>query len=380
MKPHDRNQVELHKLIFTLNWEDPESDLKALRIQPGDTVMTITSGGCNTLGFLVYDPEVIHTVDINPSQSYLLELKMAAMQHLGYPGFVRFLGLAPSEDRLKRYGRLRNHLSPKAAEFWDYHRKIVQEGFLFRGRYEYFVKLVGKLVRLIQGKERVNRLFEERDPEEQRAFYDQYWNIKRTRWIFNLFFNKHVLAQKGLESDYFHFDDGSNSFAESFFKKFRKVVRDIPIQGNYFLHFYLEGKYKSLNEVPGYLKEENFLVIRERLDRIRIHTDDAKKWLASMPDNTFDCLSLSNICELMSPEHTRKMFQKVLRAAKPGSRICFRNLILPREVPGELQPSIRKDERLSQEMAETDRSFIYSKVAAYRVNKSTAGIDLPSES
>ena len=206
MKPHDRNQVELHKLIFTLSWEDPESDLKALRIQPGDTVMTITSGGCNTLGFLVCDPAVIHTVDINPSQSYLLELKMAAMQHLDYPSFVRFLGLTPSEDRLKRYGRIRNHLSPKAAEFWDVHGKIVHEGFLFGGRYEYFVKLVGKFVRLIQGKERVNGLFEARDPEQQRAFYDRYWNIKRTRWLFSLFFNKHVLAQKGLKSDYFHFD------------------------------------------------------------------------------------------------------------------------------------------------------------------------------
>ena len=177
------------------------------------------------------------------------------------------------------------------------------------------------------------------------------------------------MARRGLRADYFHFDDGSNTFAESFFKKFRKVVHDIPIRGNYFLHFYLEGAYRSLKEVPGYLKEDNFQIIKQRLDRIHIHTDDAKKWLASMPDDTFDVLSLSNICELMSLDDTMRMFREVFRTAKPKARICFRNLILLREVPEEFRSSIQKDDGLSKDMMETDRSFVYSKVAAYRVRK-----------
>jgi S-adenosylmethionine-diacylglycerol 3-amino-3-carboxypropyl transferase len=369
MKSRAKGQVELQKLIFTMNWEDPESDHKALSIQPGDTLMTITSGGCNTLDFLLYDPKMIHSVDINPAQSFLLELKMAAMGHFEYPEFVRFLGITPSEDRLKNYCILRKHLTVQAAEFWDAHQEIIQNGFIYCGRYEYFVKLVGKFIHFIQGKKRVDRLFDDRDMEEQRAYYDRYWNIKRTRMIFNMFFNKYVLARRGLKADYFHFDDGSNTFAESFFRKFRKVVHDIPIKGNYFLHLYLEGRYRSLEEVPGYLKQENFQTIKQRLERIQMHSDDAKKWLTSMPANTFECMSLSNICELMSLDDTLKMFQEVLRTAKPDARICFRNLILPREVPEVLRGHIRKDERLSQEMMNTDRSFVYSKVAAYQVKK-----------
>jgi len=352
-----------------MNWEDPESDQKALSIQPGDTLMTITSGGCNTLGFLVHDPKMIHSVDINPTQSFLLEIKIAAMSLFEYPEFIRFLGVTPSEDRLKNYGILRSHLTVQAAEFWDTHQKIIREGLIYCGRYEYFVKLVGKFIHLIQGNKRVDRLFDERDMEEQRAFYDRYWDIKRTRLIFNMFFNKQVLARRGTKADYFHFDDGSNTFAESFFRKFRKVVHDIPIKGNYFLHLYLKGRYKSLEEVPDYLKQENFQIIKQRLERIQIHSDDAKKWLASMPDNTFECLSLSNICELMNLDDTRKLFQEVLRTAKPDARICFRNLILPREVPETLQEALQKNERLSEEMMNTDRSFVYSKVAAYQVKK-----------
>ncbi len=369
MMNHNKHQVELHKLIYTVNWEDPESDHKALKIQPGDTLMTITSGACNTLGFLVYDPKIIHTVDINPSQAYLMELKIVSMKHLEYTEFVRFSGLTPTENRLKVYGHLRNFLSPKATEFWDGHRTIVQKGFLFQGRYDYFVKIVGKLIHLILGKSRIVRLFEERELEEQKAYYDRYWNILRTRLVFYMFYNKHMLARMGLKADYFHFDDGSRSFAGSFHKRFQKVACDIPIQGNYFLHVYLMGKYRSLMEVPDYLREDNFEVIRKRLDRIHIITYDAKRWLAEQEPESIDCFALSNICELMSLSDTSVTFEQVARTARKGARMCFRNLMIPRTVPDHLQQIIKRDSNLSTQLLMQDRSFVYSRVDALYLSK-----------
>lgn len=369
MSSKRKDQVMLEELIYTVNWEDPASDQKALRIGPGDTVMTITSGACNTLVFLLDDPAIVHTVDINPSQSYVLELKMASMRRLEYPEFVRFMGLAPADDRADLYARLRDDLTPAAARFWDDQAKVIRAGLLLRGRYERFVKFIGAMVRLINGRDRVNGLFDDRDLAGQREFYDREWDILRTRIIFALFYNKQVLGRIGLKADYFHFDDGSNSFSESFRRKFRRVVSEVPIRGNYFVHTYLKGCYRSLDEVPEYLREESFPVIKSRLARIRIHTNDAKKWLATMPDRTFDGLALSNICELMSLSDTRRMFEEVLRTAKPGARVSFRNLILPREVPEDLRDSIRKDEKVSREIMAADRAFVYSKVAAYEVRK-----------
>jgi S-adenosylmethionine-diacylglycerol 3-amino-3-carboxypropyl transferase len=143
----------------------------------------------------------------------------------------------------------------------------------------------------------------------------------------------------------------------------------VPVRGNYFLHAYFKGTYRSLAEVPAYLQEKNFAIIKDRLNRIHIHTGDAKKWLATMPENTFECLGLSNICELMSLADTQKMFDEVLRTAKPRARISFRNLVLPREVPENLRSNIPKDIALSKEIMDSDRSFVYSKVAAYGVRK-----------
>lgn len=369
MKSDKKDQVELYKLIFTLNWEDPEMDRVALKTKPGEVMMTITSGGCNTLSFLLQDPSVIYTVDINQCQSYMIELKIAAIKHLEYQEFIEFAGLMPSKNRLNIYRQFRNKMSQGATAFWNNNSSVIEKGFLINGRYEKFVKLVGRFVRLIEGKKRINDLFIEKTLDDQKAYYLKEWDTKRTRFIFNLFFNKHVLARRGLKADYFTFDDGSNSFAESFLKRFRKVISDVPVKGNYFLHLYLKGYYRSLQEMPDCLLEKNFATIKSRLDRVRIVTMDAKKWLAEMPDNSLNCFSLSNICELMSLDDTLKLFEEVYRTAIPEARICFRNLVIPREVPEQLNRKIIKDNELSNEIFDKDRSFVYSKVAAYRLRK-----------
>jgi S-adenosylmethionine-diacylglycerol 3-amino-3-carboxypropyl transferase len=369
MTPETSGQVALHKLIYTANWEDPESDRLALRIRRGETLFTVTSGGCNTLGFLLLDPAVVYAVDINPAQAHHLELKMAAMKKLDHGEFVRFLGLLPSSDRMAAYAALRPGLSPAAAAFWDARGTLIRKGLQLRGGYDRFVKLVSRYVRFGHGRKRVDGLLAANGPDEQRAFYDRYWDNLRTRLVFVLFYNKRTLARMGLQPDYFRFDDGSHSFAESFRRKFRKVCHDVPLRGNYFVHIYLQGRYRSLDEVPEYLREENYGTIRGRLDRVRVVTADAKEWLAGEPEASIDAFALSNICELMDLADTRRTFLEVLRTARPGARVSFRNLIIPRDVPEDLRPSIRKDEDLSRRMKDSDRSFVYSKVAAYEVIK-----------
>ena len=46
MKYAEKGQVEFPELLFGMSWEDPESDRRALKIQPGEVVVTIGSGGC----------------------------------------------------------------------------------------------------------------------------------------------------------------------------------------------------------------------------------------------------------------------------------------------------------------------------------------------
>lgn len=371
-KYHDKSsegQVQLSKLIFTHNWEDPAIDERVLNIKPGEIVFTITSGCCNSLGFLRFNPSAVYCVDINPAQNYLMELKKAAYKELDHETCCAFLGLNNCNERKKIFTSLKNHLSPEALYFWQKHETIIAKGIIMNGRYEKFVKIAGRLLRLLQGSKKVKRFFSLSSVDEQKNFYENQWDNKKWRWIFNTMFNKKRLAKKGLVSDYFHFDDGSSSFSESFYKRASHVMKDIPVQTNYFIALYFLGHYLDKRNVPEYLKEENFSIIKDNVDKIQTVAADSKYWLEQQPADMFDAFALSNICELMDDKDTHKLFSEVIRTAKPGARIIFRNLMIPREVPEDLRHIIVKNEMLSRQLQFADRSFVYGKVAAYSVKK-----------
>lgn len=364
-----KNQVSLFKLVFTHNWEDPESDHVALKIKKNETVVAITSGGCNVLGFLMFDPEVIYSIDINPAQSYLLELKIAAIKSLNFDDFILFSGLKDCKYRIKLYEKIRHVLSKDALTFWDENTKILSNGFIMNGRYERFILLAGKFINFLQGKKRVLGLLTEKSKSEQEIYFDTIWNTRRFHYMFKILFNKRILAKRGLVADYFHFDDGSKSFAESFYNRSKKAFRNIPVKGNYFLSLYLLGKYKNEYEVPAYLQRENFEVLKSRINKIKIITAEAQNWIDSMPNDSIDCFALSNICELMSENETNRMFTSVYRTSRNQGRVIFRNLMIPRDVPEALKQKIVKNENISKFIYDNDRSFVYGKVAAYSILK-----------
>ena len=364
-----KDQVSLFKLVFTHNWEDPESDHAALKIQDHESVLAITSGGCNVLGFLLFNPDIIYSIDINPTQSFLLELKIAAIKCFSFDDFIGFAGLQINQNRLHLYEKVRPLLSPQASDFWDTQKNILARGFIMNGKYERFIVMAGRFLNLLQGRKRVQGLLTEKSKEEQEIYFDKVWNTKRFHFMFKILFNKRMLAKRGLVAEYFHFDDGSKSFAESFYNRSRKAFRNLPVKDNYFLSLYLSGKFSDKSEVPAYLKEENFNIIKSRVNRIKIITAEAQEWIMTLPDSSVDCFALSNICELMSQKDTNRLFASVLRTGKNNSRVIFRNLMIPREVPTEFADQIVKDESLSRRIYENDRSFVYGKVAAYQLKK-----------
>jgi S-adenosylmethionine-diacylglycerol 3-amino-3-carboxypropyl transferase len=368
MSVKSQDQVELFDLLFGMSWEDPSSDRRALAIQPGETLLTVTSGACNTLTLLLEDPGKVYAVDINPSQSYLLELKCAAVRHLDYNELRAFLGLAPSDQRLQVFERLRGDLTGAALRYWTGNAEALRTGVVTAGKYESFIRLFSRVLGVLQGKERIEGLFRCETLAQQQDYFERKWNTLQWRLLFKLFANKRVLARRGLTADYFKFDDGSSSFSESFLRRARRAICEIPVESNYFLAQYLLARYRSEEAVPAYLLRGNLPIVRQRLDRIEIVTSDAQSWLGRQPNSSIDAFSLSNICELMSPDETGRLFAAVTGAARAGARVCFRNLMVPRGVPETLASEIELNEELSRQLIAEDRSLVYSRVQAFVVH------------
>ena len=86
------------RLVYTQIWEDPVADLAALRLAVGSTIVTIASGGCNALSYLVAQPAQVYAVDLNQAHLALLKLKLAGRGQAG----IELEGMEGEVDRGRR--------------------------------------------------------------------------------------------------------------------------------------------------------------------------------------------------------------------------------------------------------------------------------------
>jgi S-adenosylmethionine-diacylglycerol 3-amino-3-carboxypropyl transferase len=68
--------------VYNQIWEDPRVDAEALAIGPDTSLLTISSGGCNVLNYLIHEPKRIVAIDLNANHMALTRLKLAAIRHL----------------------------------------------------------------------------------------------------------------------------------------------------------------------------------------------------------------------------------------------------------------------------------------------------------
>lgn len=112
----------------------PRCVLQVMRICPEDTVLTLTSGGCNALNLLLNGAGHVVSVDCNPAQSSLLELKAVAIQQLEFEDVWQLFGEGrhPHIERLFET-RLAPFLSQKAFNFWSTRLWYFKQGLYYQG-------------------------------------------------------------------------------------------------------------------------------------------------------------------------------------------------------------------------------------------------------
>jgi len=108
-------------LVYAQIWEDPEVDMEALQIQPDSRVVTIASGGCNVLSYLIADPAKITAVDLNTAHIALGRLKVTSAQFLpDYAQFRRFFAEADRRENVTAYNRyVAPHLDETSRRYWE---------------------------------------------------------------------------------------------------------------------------------------------------------------------------------------------------------------------------------------------------------------------
>lgn len=329
------NAIWSRNLVYNTCWEDPAVDQQALTLGPEDTVLVITSAGCNALDYALHAPRRIHCVDANPRQNALLELKIAGIRRLAHEDFFRIFG----EGYHPRFEclyleRLRAELSPFAQDYWDRHAGW----FTSRRGSFYFHGLSGLVARIARGwllarpklHEATVDLLSASNLDEQRRIYDErvspmLWS-RGLNWLISRQFVMNLLGvphpqRRLVEAQHV------NGVAGFIRESIQYVCRQLPLANNYFWRVYLTGRY-SPDCCPEYLKAENFERLKSGLvDSIRVHTTTVTHFLQGTDEHISRFVLLDHMDWMSSyyPAALREEWEAILERATPQARILLRS-------------------------------------------------------
>lgn len=329
--------VYARSLLYNACWEDPALDRVALDLDGDDTVLAITSAGCNVLDYALAGAGRVHAVDANPRQTALLELKLAGIRALGYEDFFSIFGGGAHPDFVTLYAdRLRPQLSPFARRWFDARRHWFS-GSGWRDSFYYcgLSGLVARLMRTYIDSDRKLRagmadLLAVDNLEDQRAVFDRDVEPRLfgavMRWVVSRRSTMSLLGvpfpqARAVEGSH---EDGISGFIRS---AVREVFREMPIWTNHFWTVYLRGSYTPTS-CPEYLRPAGFLALKGGLvERITPHTCTLTTFLQHNETPITSATLLDHMDWMSSyyPQALAEEWQALFARMAPGGRVIFRS-------------------------------------------------------
>lgn len=374
--------------VYPQIWEDPEVDLKGLKIDSTSRIMTIASGGCNVMNYLTESPAAVRAIDLNPAHVALTRLKIAAAKHLpDYESFFLFFGHADDKRNIQNYDKyIAPHLDAFSRKYWEgktlfagrrinyFTKNLYQFGLL--GRFITFVHILAK----IYG-ENPREILQAQTMEQQKEIFERtmgrLFEKKAVKFICNF-----PVAYYGLGIPPAQYDelkrDSNGDMAALIKSRLQRLACDFPIQDNYFAWQAFGRGYDKVNKkaIPRYLQPENYEKIKANADKVEVHHTSITTFMESQQPETLDCYVFLDAQDWMNSQQMNSLWSEVMRTARPGARVIFRTAAeespLPNALPGKILSQWSYDEAACREMVKQDRSSIYGGFHVYTLAGNTA--------
>jgi S-adenosylmethionine-diacylglycerol 3-amino-3-carboxypropyl transferase len=311
------------QLVFNQSWEDPAVDQQALGLTADDTLVTIASAGDNVLALALAGPK-IYAIDLNQVQIHLLRLKVVAAQHIQYSDFWHLFSLAPAERAHDIYhGAVRAHMDADGRAFWDDNLGLLRNGLYREGLFGRTLWMLRTYLRIVCGRQALERFFTCRSLSEQAAFYRErihprWWNPIARPFVGQmpllLLFGVHPCQARRVRRQ---------AFADQLAWRIAHVLTTIPARDNYFWQQVFLGRYLL---PPPYLRPEEFRRLKQTVARVELCTGRLEDLLRDLPPATISCFNLLDAPDWLSSEKTAEWWTRIRRAAVPGARVLFRTI------------------------------------------------------
>ncbi|WP_418067951.1 DUF3419 family protein [Roseibium salinum] len=234
-------------LVYPQIWEDPDVDMKALRLTPDSRMITIASGGCNVMSYLTANPAEITAVDLNRAHVALGRLKLAAARYFpNYETFYRFFGEADEKANVAAYHRfLKDNLDAETLAYWEgrdlanWGRKrisLFSRDLYHHGLLGYFIG-IGHLVARLYGID-PRHMVKSKSLEEQRTFFDTalapLFDKRLVRWATSKKMSLYGLGIPPAQYDALVSANANGDMSAVLRQRLEKLACDFSIRDNYF--------------------------------------------------------------------------------------------------------------------------------------------------
>jgi S-adenosylmethionine-diacylglycerol 3-amino-3-carboxypropyl transferase len=355
-QPEIASRADFENIRYGQCWEDADVLLHALDIRPGDTCLSIASGGDNTLAMLAQSPARVIAIDLSLAQLACLELRVAAYRRLEHGEVLELIGSIASGRREDLYRRCRGSLSARARSFWDARPAAIQAGIGGAGKFERYLQLFRtRVLPLVASRSKQERLLRGGSLDDRRAFYSSFWNSRRWQLLFRLFFSRAVLGRLGRDPSFFDYVEGGVS--APLLRRAEHALTDLDPSRNPYLRWILTGQHGAV--LPYALRPENFAAIRANLDRLEWRHQSLETYLDGADARSIDRFNLSDIFEYVSQDACSRMLSQIAVVGRPGARLAYWNLLVSRSRPESLRASIEPLEGLAVRLYAQDKAFFY---------------------
>lgn len=333
---HDMLFKAIHgnTLIYNACWEDPRIDRELLQLDADSRMVMLTSAGCNALDYLLDGPAEIHTVDVNPRQNALLQLKLALLRHATHDDLFTMFGYGAHANVDTLYAHIRPTLPDFARQYWDKHTDYFQptgsrKTFYYRGASGWAAWLFSRHLLRIKASLRdgLLELLECDTLRSQRQVFAkieaELWN-QLTCWVVQ---QPLLMSMLGVPQSQMQLMCAQGGSIQSYIDRcLRHVLTEIPMRDNYFWRVYLTGSY-SRACCPNYLKAEHFPTLWARADRIYTHTATLTDFLYLHPGQYthFVLLDHQDWLATHAPDELQREWNLIFANSTPGAKVLLRS-------------------------------------------------------
>jgi S-adenosylmethionine-diacylglycerol 3-amino-3-carboxypropyl transferase len=364
MNPKIEAAADPNTLLHAQCWEDADTLLAALEVQPGETVVSVGSGGDNTLALLLADPVSVIGIDHNPAQIACCELKTIAYRKLGYGEFLELAGSRTGNRRKELLEECLEETSSDRQAFWNTFRDIASHGIGSLGQFERELSRFRIcLLPFAQSPARLRILLQSADPDCRAVFYDKTWNSLRWRVLFRAWFARASSIASGRQQGPTGKDE--DDVMKGVLERVRHLLVELDPTENPYLHWFLRGHHGDA--LPTALRARNRDCIRDRLDRISWRGQSLEGTLGSLPAKSVDRFNLGRLFEPTSEAAYHHLLKAIIRAARPGARLVYWNTLARRTRPETMRERLRPLDDLSTRLRRSDKSLFSQRLVIEEV-------------